>query len=190
MTTATPAPVPLPAPSVVTGEAVILRPWSMHDLPALGAYADEPLTVQWSPLIRGADGVGEWLAHRCVWDGHMSWAVVNKGGSLLGGVSVFEFDFRNANAQLGYWVAPEARGRGVAGIAARLAAEFTFDALPLQRIALFHAVENEASCRAALKAGFLPEGTARKSWRYPDGALHDEHLHGLLRSDLAPTAGA
>ena len=61
---------------------------------------------------------------------------------------------------------------------------FAFAQLPIERIALFHAVENEASCRAALKAGFRPEGTARQSWRYPDGRLHDEHLHSLLRSDL------
>lgn len=156
----------------------------MDDLATLEVYAHEPLTVQWSPLIRGQEGVVDWLTKRSVWDGHMSWAVVDAAGSLLAGVSVFEFDFPNANAQLGYWVVPEARGRGIAGAGARTAAEFAFAELPLERIALFHAVENVASCRAALKAGFRAEGTARKSWRYADGLLHDEHLHALLRDDL------
>lgn len=184
MTTPTPVPAPLPAPSTVTGAGITLRPWAMTDVPALEPFTHEPLTVQWSPLLRGDEGVEDWVAKRIDWDGHMSWAVVDDAGALLGGVSVFSFDFTHANGQLGYWVAPEARGRGIAAAAARLAAEFTFAQLPLERIALFHSVENEASCRAALKAGFRPEGTARKSWRYPDGRLHDEHLHALLRSDL------
>ena len=46
-----------------------------------------------------------------------------------------------------------------------------------------HAVENEASCRVAQKAGFALEGITRKSWRYADGNLHDEHLHARLRTD-------
>lgn len=189
MTTSAPEPATLPAPSTVTGAGLVLRPWTMDDLNVLETYAAEPLTVQWSPLVRGAENVADWLTKRCAWDGHMSWAVVAASGSLLGGVSVFSFDFTNANTQLGYWVAPEARGRGIAAASARLAAEFTFAALPIERIALFHAVENAASCRAALKAGFLPEGTARKAWRYPDGALHDEHMHSLLRGDPAPSGG-
>lgn len=184
MTTPDAESVPLPPPTTVAATRFTLRPWSMGDLATLTRYADEPLTVQWSPLIRGERGVADWLAKRCVWDGHMSWAIVDFAGVLLGGMSVFQFDFPNANAQLGYWVAPEARGRGIAGESARVAATFTFACLPLERIALFHAVENAASCRAAAKAGFLAEGTARKSWRYPDGELHDEHMHSLLRSDL------
>ena len=33
-------------------------------------------------------------------------------------------------------------------------------------------------------AGFVQEGTLRQSYRYADGAYHDEHLHALLSTDL------
>lgn len=184
MTTMDPVAAPIPLPGTVAGDGFALRPWRMADLAALERWADEELTVAWSPLRRGTASVGDWLAKRCVWDDHMSWAVVDLANEVIGGMSVFAFDFGNGNAQIGYWTAPPARGRGVAGRAARLAAEFAFTALPLERIALMHAVENRASCRAATRAGFILEGTTRQSWRYADGQLHDEHLHALLREDL------
>ena len=48
---------------------------------------------------------------------------------------------------------------------------------------LYHAVDNPASCRVAVKAGFVLEGRPRESFRYGDGQLHDEHLHGRLATD-------
>ena len=176
--------ISLPQPSVVRGENFALRPWSPDDAAALAAIADDELLLRWAPLRRGEEDVDAWIATRADWTDHMSWAIVDADDGVLGGVSVFQIDEQHANAQLGYWLAPHARGRGVAAAAARLAAAFTFDALPVQRIALFHSTENPASCAAALRAGFLAEGTCRQAWRYPDGRLHDEHLHGLLRTDL------
>ena len=44
-------------------------------------------------------------------------------------------------------------------------------------------MENEASCRLALRCGYLLEGTARQSYVYGDGLRHDEHLHGRLAAD-------
>ena len=70
----------------------------------------------------------------------------------------------------------------LAAAAAQLASAFTFEHVPVHRIGLYHAIENEASCRAATKAGFEYEGTLRQSWRYPDGELHDEHVHSGLPS--------
>ena len=165
-------------------EQLALRPWLPTDAPALAAIADDPLMVQWSPLLRGDEGVEIWIEKRLLWTDHMSWAIVDDADAILGGMSVFQFDAPNANAVLGYWVSPLHRGNGIAPRAAVMAAEFAFAALPIERITLFHAIENEGSCRVANKAGFTFEGTTRKSWRYVDGNLHDEHIHALLRTDL------
>ena len=43
----------------------------------------------------------------------------------------------------------------------------------LDRLELWHAVENVASCRVAEAAGFAYELTARRSYRYGDGLRHD-----------------
>jgi len=84
-------------------------------------------------------------------------------------------------------VAPWARGQGIATLAVRTVADWAFGFLGLTRLQLIHAVENPASCRIAEKAGFLLEGTMRSSYRYGDGKLHDEHIHGRLATD--PVAG-
>jgi RimJ/RimL family protein N-acetyltransferase len=59
-----------------------------------------------------------------------------------------------------------------------------FDVLDLHRVTLYHAVDNEASCRVAVRAGFQLEGRLRQGYRYGDGTYHDEHVHGLLAADV------
>jgi RimJ/RimL family protein N-acetyltransferase len=68
-------------------------------------------------------------------------------------------------------------------LAARAACRWAFGDLGLQRIQLFHAVENTASARVAEKAGFTCEGRLRRSHRYGDGLRHDELLWARLATD-------
>lgn len=99
---------------------------------------------------------------------------------------------------IGYAVHPDARGRGVA----RGAIGLTFDLLTTAddgpraaRVQLDHSVENPASCRAALAAGFAIEGrrAAFLPLRGADGTVrrHDVCLHGRVADGLtAPVSGA
>jgi RimJ/RimL family protein N-acetyltransferase len=64
--------------------------------------------------------------------------------------------------------------------------DWAFGYLGLTRMQLIHAVENAASCRVAEKCGYRHEGTTRSSYRYGDGELHDEHIHGRLVGDPVP----
>jgi RimJ/RimL family protein N-acetyltransferase len=60
-------------------------------------------------------------------------------------------------AEIGYWTAVAARGRGVAPAAVRAVTDWVFDAFTgtsLRQIMLVHAVDNPASCRVAEKAGY------------------------------------
>jgi RimJ/RimL family protein N-acetyltransferase len=68
----------------------------------------------------------------------------------------------NASAEIGYWVAPEARGRGVAPDAVRAVCRWAFSVKGLELIEWRAEVGNEASRRVAEKAGFLMEGQLRK----------------------------
>jgi RimJ/RimL family protein N-acetyltransferase len=62
--------------------------------------------------------------------------------------------------EIGYWVAPDARGHGFAAEAARLLARFAFDhGVPRVRLACDG--RNLASAATALKAGFAFEGISR-----------------------------
>ncbi len=176
----------VPDPPVrVPGDGVLLREVREDDhARVLEAFGDGR-TALWNPGPTTLKGVEEWARGRNAWDGtHASWLVADPHtDDVLGAVSLFKIDLDQGDAEVGYWVAPWGRGRGVAASAVRSAAAYGFGALVLRRLHLFHAVENPASCGVARKAGFLLEGTLRESYRYADGRFHDEHLHARLATD-------
>jgi ribosomal-protein-alanine N-acetyltransferase len=83
-------------------------------------------------------------------------------------------------------VLPEARGSGVATRALGAIADWAFAAVGFHRLELDHSIQNPASCRVAVKAGFVPEGTVRARALHFDG-WHDMHVHGLLADDPRPS---
>ena len=178
-----PAPVELPA------GPFRLRPWRAEDVDAALDAMLEPETRRWNAAGTGSvDDVRTFLARRRDWSegDHASWAVVDAADRLLGSVSLHSIDRVQAGAEIGYWTAPAARGRGVAPRAVDAACRWAFAVLPVDRVQLFHAVENEASGRVAAKAGFTLEGRLRRSFRYGDGVKHDELLWGRLSDDPVP----
>ncbi len=84
---------------------------------------------------------------------------------------------------LGYWLAPEYRGRGYAGEATRALAGHAFGHLRLVRAELLIEVDNEASLRVATRAGAVREGLLRHRLMIR-GAPRDAVLFSLLPSDL------
>ncbi|MET0694024.1 MAG: GNAT family protein [Propionibacteriaceae bacterium] len=182
-----------PVPVLRLAEGLLLRAFAETDLSALlEAFAD-PAVQNWNPGPDGNDpeaAARDWMTGRNDWSAgsHASWALAAADGLLLGSVSLHKIDLDQADAEIGYWLAPWARGRGRATLAVNAATGYAFDALGLHRVHLFHAVENVASCRVATGAGYGLEGHLRQSYRYPDGIYRDEHLHARLDSDPFPYA--
>jgi len=172
---------------------VLLRPWRPDDAPATRAALADPDIRLWNGWDEPTDeGVARFLRGRADWsDGdHASWAVVDPAtGELLGSVSLHAIDRAQADAEIGYWTVPAARGRGVAALVVDAVCRWAFAALPVDRIELCHAVENTASGRVAEKAGFTREGRLRRSYRYGDGVKHDELLWSRLADDPPPSLG-
>jgi RimJ/RimL family protein N-acetyltransferase len=81
---------------------------------------------------------------------------------------------------IGYAVHPAFRGRGYTARALRLLAGWAFDGGGFARLELGAKVDNVASQRAALAAGFAREGVMRARLRAPDGAYRDEARFCLL----------
>lgn len=174
-------------PLTLSVEGLTLRSWLPSDVPHVLDALRDPDVARWNPADSADPDLAvaaAWVAQRADWsDGtHASFAVAD-GDTLVGSVSLFRIDRVHDNAEIGYWVAPTARGRGVAVTATRAVSDWAFVALGLARVQLFHAVDNPASCRVAERSGYRLEGTARQSYRYGDGRLHDEHLHGRLALD-------
>jgi len=87
-------------------------------------------------------------------------------------------------AAVGYWLRPEARGRGVATVAVLLVAGWAFDRLGVQRLELTTVPENVASQRVAERAGFSREGVLRGLVATKDNGRRDSVMFSLLPADL------
>ena len=89
-------------------------------------------------------------------------------GRPLGGAALHHVDLERAIGEIGYWLLPEARGRGVATQVARVLAEWGFE-LGLERVEARTFVENVPSQRVLERAGFTREGLLRSMPRQRGG---------------------
>ncbi|MEU4358647.1 GNAT family N-acetyltransferase [Streptomyces virginiae] len=170
-----------------------LHPWGRDPagperLDDLVAAAADPTIALWNPLA-ATDGKAAqtWLeAREDGWDrgaGAAFAVLAATDGALLGTVNLRWVDRADGLAMIGYWLLPDARGRGLATRATRAVTTWGFHTAGARRIELAHATGNEASCRVAHHCGYLPEGTLRESHLFGDGLHHDEHLHARLSTD-------
>jgi RimJ/RimL family protein N-acetyltransferase len=100
----------------------------------------------------------------------------------LGQIYIHEIDWEHARAELGIWLAPKARGRGLARRALSLSAAWLFEEWGLERIQLRTEVDNDKMLAAARAAGFVAEGVLRGQLR-ERGARIDVAIMSLLASD-------
>ena len=111
-----------------------------------------------------------------------AFAVVDEEGSFLGLGMGFGIDREGRQLELGYVVAPEARGRGVATRTLELLTDWAFSELEALRIELWISAGNEPSKRVAEKAGYRHEGTLR-SYHFKQGRREDFEIWSRLASD-------
>jgi RimJ/RimL family protein N-acetyltransferase len=185
--------MPLPPqpiqPVQLTAGDLVLRRWREDDVDAYWAALESPGGRLWhGSTTASKDDVATLLAQRRDWTpgDRAPWCVTGPAGELLGSLALHHIDLDQRDAELGYWTVPSARGRGIAVRAVEAAVRWGFTVLGLQRVQLFHAVENTASARVAEKAGFTLEGRLRRSHRFDDGRWHDELLWARLDDDPAP----
>jgi RimJ/RimL family protein N-acetyltransferase len=89
-------------------------------------------------------------------------AIVDAGdGAFLGLAMAAPIHRETRTAELGYVVAPAARGRGVATGALTALTAWAFDALEALRLELVISVDNEPSKRVAAHCGYVREGVLR-----------------------------
>jgi RimJ/RimL family protein N-acetyltransferase len=99
-------------------------------------------------------------------------------GEVIGGATLHHLDAERKIVEIGYFVLPHARGRGIAKTIARMLAEHAFT-LGIERVAAYVNVGNVASERVVEGAGFTREGVVR-SMPKPDGRRVDKTLYSLL----------
>ncbi len=89
-------------------------------------------------------------------------------------------DLPDLVAELGYWIRSDARGKGIGTTAARVLTNFGFESMGFERIEALVDVENLASKKLLLAAGYSLEGILRKKSRRYDGSQIDMALFSVL----------
>jgi RimJ/RimL family protein N-acetyltransferase len=156
-------------------DVVALRPPAPSDVDAIAAAVQDPaiprFTMVPSPYTPAdavafvAKAAGSWRAGT-----DASFLVVDRtSGTLLGAVGLHQFDADAGQAQVGYWVDADARGRGVATRALTLVTGWALETLGLRRVQAQVFIDNPWSQRVLEKAGFS---------RLPDPPAAVEHAAG------------
>ncbi len=179
----------------IAGESVTLRPLVPGDVDdLLTAYNDWELRrflpALPIPFTRAhADAYLSDVVPGMTAAGGGFWAVADPATDrLLGGAGLDRVSPERRQAEVGYWTAPDARGRGVATAAVRALSEHAFG-IGLTRLELLTHWENAASQRIALAAGFQREGVRRGAVPDRDGGRDDLIAYARLAGDPAgPTA--
>jgi RimJ/RimL family protein N-acetyltransferase len=151
----------------LTDSEVTLRPWRPNDAAAVFSACQDPLIARFIPIPQPyteEDAQTFVEIRRRDWEtqDERSFAIVDAAtGELLGSIARHgPFGHR---ATFGYWLVPQARGRGAATRALRLITDWTIATTEVIRLDLFTDVENDASGRVADRAGFAREGI-RRAW--------------------------
>jgi len=178
---------PTPDAGVVLSDGfVALRPWRANDAAAVceacqdpqiarHTYVPQPYTLADAEgfiaacTAAGAGaaactaaGAGACTAARLNGSSAAGFAIVDPvTDQVLGSMSRPALDGHRAS--FGYWLAPAARGRGVATRALCLIADWTLATTDAIRLELYTDLDNPASGRVAERAGFTREGI-RRAW--------------------------
>ncbi|MGV9777581.1 GNAT family N-acetyltransferase [Streptosporangium sp. NPDC003464] len=177
--------------TVLSTGSSVLRPFSSDDVSDNQAACADELIQRWLPLPRPytLDDSTAWCtetAHALRESGAgIHFAITDAaGGRFLGTVGLKKTDWQGRVSEIGYWVAPWARGRGIAAAATRAVGYWLLIDQGFQRLELKAATGNVASRKTALKAGLQREGIMRNAGFTHTGRV-DLVLFSLIPSDLS-----
>lgn len=110
--------------------------------------------------------------------------VIEDGQVPVGMIACHHTDWKFKRTEIGYMAFPPSRGRGVIPTVTKQLVEFVFKEYEMERIEIRTDVNNEASRRAAQKAGFTHEGLLRRNY-LNRGEVSDDAIFSMIKEDLA-----
>ena len=110
-------------------------------------------------------------------------------GELAGEALLWGIDVHNRSAHMGISLRPGFRGRGLGTDTVRVLCGYGFAILGLHRLQAETLADNAAMIAAATRAGFVREGSLRRS-AWVNGRFADEVILGMLAADWHPAQGS
>ena len=163
------------APEPVLDHGTVrLRRWQATDLPCVQAASDEGVIPQSTTVPHpftehaGRQWIEQQHLRRTTGQG-WSLAVTELPHGPAVGCTVLLLRPQKGVAGLGFWLVPDARGRGVASRAVALLSEWGLDELGLARVEAWVEPDNVASVGVLSRCGFDLEGRLRSFLSFPTG---------------------
>src|SRR4051812_26637272 len=164
---------------------VTIRHLDPADAPAyVKAFADDPTLAKMigsetDPTVAEVERQAREVPHGQV----TALTIADAGTSeFLGGIGLYRINERHRRGEVGFWLTPQARGRGVASRAVRLITTWAFDSLGFERVELTTTPDNAATRALAIKLGFKEEGTMR-SRNLERGRRVDVMMFAVLKDE-------
>jgi ribosomal-protein-serine acetyltransferase len=101
---------------------------------------------------------------------------IREHGVLVGSIGVHGIDWSSRHAEIGYWLSPEARGRGIITRACRALTTHAVARLDLHRLEIRCVTENARSRAVPERLGYRFEGTLAEAY-YLHGSFRDIALY-------------
>jgi RimJ/RimL family protein N-acetyltransferase len=176
---------------------LLLRPWRADDADAVYQACQDPLIQRWTRVPRPyrpehARGFVTTFTENSWKSGSAApLGVFDRAtGEMLGSTGLVAVEENLAEAEIGYWSAPWARGRGATTAAARAVARWALHHLNLNRLIWRAEVGNHASRLIAERIGVRVEGLLRQSITRPgSGVPVDAWTGSLLPGELREADG-
>ncbi len=113
----------------------------------------------------------------------LKWGVARcADDALIGTTTLFNLDFDNHRAEIGYGLDRAHWGNGYINEALQALLAYAFEELALHRIEADVDPRNTTSIRTVERLGFKQEGYLRERWQV-NGEIQDSLFYGLLRPD-------
>ncbi len=104
--------------------------------------------------------------------------------AFVGSMILHSFDWTHRRCEVGFWLVPAARGRGIGSRAVALAVTWALGELDLLRVEMTTTPDNEAVFALARRLGFTQEGVLRRR-NVERGVRVDVVWFGVLREEWA-----
>lgn len=180
-------------PTLVT-DRLILREPQQADAADVLVFRSDPEAQRFnSEPLRSLDQSAELieeLLNAYAAQSAVPWAVTLRGsGRVVGLFGYNSWNRYHRRAEIGYDLARDVWGKGLATESLAAIVRFGFSQMQLNRIEAQTIADNEPSTRLLGRLGFALEGTRRQhSWE-EDGTFHDGAIYGLLRDLCDPLPG-
>jgi RimJ/RimL family protein N-acetyltransferase len=153
----------------LVSDRVVLRDWRDEDASALAPVCGEWnvcafTSVPWEWTEGEALAWIDRQRHKRAAGTVLALAIqADEDERALGNVNLVGFDDDRREATIGYWLTPEARGRGLATTATSLLIGWGMRNLGIERVEFEILPENVASQHVAERVGAIPQGIREKS---------------------------